>query len=135
MDWARAIAINQAALARIVATLVAMLELASGGGLDAKLPSPVYRAALWVLRASGLTMPVQGVLPGRRPMTGLLRSVFSAVWRRSSGRLKLCRPKPSAWPAGKPGGPGWQARSSDHRSGQGRRLAIAERPPRKSTLC
>jgi hypothetical protein len=49
MDWAKAIAINQAALSRIVAALIAMVELASGGPV-ARLPKPLYRAVLLVLR-------------------------------------------------------------------------------------
>ncbi len=46
MDWARAIAINQAALIRIVAALIAMVGLAA----LARLPRPLYRRALSVLR-------------------------------------------------------------------------------------
>ncbi len=49
MDWARAIAINQAALTRIVAALIAMVGLAAQGAL-ARLPRPLYRRALSVLR-------------------------------------------------------------------------------------
>ncbi len=48
MDWARAIEINQTALARIVAALVAMLELA-GSSAAARLPLPLYRAVSRVL--------------------------------------------------------------------------------------
>ncbi|CAN5126544.1 hypothetical protein BH10PSE7_BH10PSE7_40820 [soil metagenome] len=49
MDWDRAIAINQAALSRIVAALIAMAGLA-GGVAEARLPRPVYHAVLRVLR-------------------------------------------------------------------------------------
>jgi hypothetical protein len=49
MDWARAIEINQSALTRIVATLFAMVGLAMQGALP-RLPRPLYRAALRVLR-------------------------------------------------------------------------------------
>jgi len=49
MDWARAIEINQTALARIVAALIVMFGLAAQGAA-ARLPRPVYRAALRVLR-------------------------------------------------------------------------------------
>src|SRR3954471_23884301 len=49
MDWARAIETNQAVLTRIVAALIAMVGLAAGGAM-ARLPRPVYRAALRVLR-------------------------------------------------------------------------------------
>jgi hypothetical protein len=46
MDWTRAIEINQTALARIVAGLIAMVGVVSGG----RLPQPVYRAVSLVLR-------------------------------------------------------------------------------------
>ncbi len=49
MDWARAIEINHAALTRIVAALIAMLGLAAEGAA-ARLPQPLYRRALSVLR-------------------------------------------------------------------------------------
>jgi len=49
MDWARAIEINQTALIRIVAALIAMIELAAQGTV-ARLPQPLYRKALSLLR-------------------------------------------------------------------------------------
>ncbi len=49
MDWNRAIEINQAALTRIVAALIAMVGLSNGGAL-ARLPQPLYRAVSLVLR-------------------------------------------------------------------------------------
>jgi hypothetical protein len=49
MDWARAIAINQAALTRIVAALIAMAGLARGG-VAPRLSRPTYRVVLGVLR-------------------------------------------------------------------------------------
>ena len=49
MDWARAIEINQVALTRIVAALIAMVGLAAEGAM-ARLPQPLYRRALSVLR-------------------------------------------------------------------------------------
>jgi hypothetical protein len=49
MDWARAIEINQAALTRIVAALIAMVGLAAEGAM-ARLPQPLYRRELSVLR-------------------------------------------------------------------------------------
>jgi hypothetical protein len=49
MDWAKAIAINQAALSRIVAGLIAMVGLTAREAVE-RLPRPVYRAALGVLR-------------------------------------------------------------------------------------
>ena len=49
MDWARAIEINQTALTRIVAALIAMVGLAAEGAV-ARLPRPLYRRALSILR-------------------------------------------------------------------------------------
>ena len=49
MDWARAIEINHAALTRIVAALIAMVGLQARGAM-ARLPRPLYRAALRLLR-------------------------------------------------------------------------------------
>jgi hypothetical protein len=48
MDWDKAIQINHSALTRIVAALVAMLELA-GSSAAARLPQPLYRAVTRVL--------------------------------------------------------------------------------------
>jgi hypothetical protein len=49
VDWAKAIEINQAALARIVAALFAMLGLAEGGVLE-RPPRVIYLAVLRILR-------------------------------------------------------------------------------------
>jgi len=49
MDWTRAIEINQTALTRIVAALIAMVGLAAQSA-PARIPQPLYRAALRVLR-------------------------------------------------------------------------------------
>jgi hypothetical protein len=49
VNWAHAIAINRSALGRIVAALVAMLGLTAADAV-ARLPRPVYRAALGTLR-------------------------------------------------------------------------------------
>ncbi len=49
MDWARAIEINQAALTRIVTALIAMVGLAAQGAVS-RLPRPLYRRALSILR-------------------------------------------------------------------------------------
>jgi hypothetical protein len=51
MDWARAITINQAALSRIVATLVAMVGLQAESALS-RLPRPLYRQVMRILRAA-----------------------------------------------------------------------------------
>jgi hypothetical protein len=49
MDWNRAIEINQTALTRIVAALIALVGLSDGGAL-ARLPRPLYRAVCRALR-------------------------------------------------------------------------------------
>lgn len=49
MDWALAIEINRTALTRIVASLVAMVELV-GGGMAGRLSRPLYLSVLRVLR-------------------------------------------------------------------------------------
>ena len=49
MDWARAIERNSEALKGIVAALFAMLEQ-SGGAMAARIPRPLHRAVLFVLR-------------------------------------------------------------------------------------
>ena len=49
MDWTRAIEINQTVLTRIVAALIAMVGLAAEGA-RLRLPKPLYRRALCVLR-------------------------------------------------------------------------------------
>jgi hypothetical protein len=75
MDWDKAIAINHSALARIVAALVAMLELA--GDSAARLPQPLYRAVARVLGPAEsavrrlIVMAARGLvvkLPATRPM-------------------------------------------------------------------
>jgi hypothetical protein len=72
MDWARAIEINRVALIRIVAELIAMAELSSE-----RLPRPVYRAVLIVLRPAesavrrliiAMARGVTVTLPPSRPM-------------------------------------------------------------------
>src|SRR3954447_21143311 len=75
MDWAKAIATNQAALIRIVAALIAMAGL-GGDGVRLRLERPTYRAVLRVLRpaeAAGrrlIVLAVKGLyakLPPSRP--------------------------------------------------------------------
>src|SRR4051794_24465884 len=75
MDWAKAIAINQAALIRIVAALIAMAGL-GGEGVRLRLERPTYRAVLRVLRPAEaavrrlIVLAAQGLkakLPPSRP--------------------------------------------------------------------
>ena len=77
MDYARAIAINQSALARIVAALLAMVELAAFGA--SRLPHSVYFAVLKTLRPAEsalrrlIVIAARGLkveLPPARPMPG-----------------------------------------------------------------
>jgi hypothetical protein len=76
MDWDKAIAINHAALTRIVAALVALLELA-GDSAALRLPQPLYRAVARVLHPAEsavrrlIVMAARGLvvkLPAARPM-------------------------------------------------------------------
>src|SRR3954471_13942382 len=74
MDWGKAIAINQAALIRIISALIAMAGLSEGAKL--RLEQPVYRAVLKVLRPAEAAVRrliviaargVKGELPMPRP--------------------------------------------------------------------
>ena len=85
MDWAKAIEINQAALARIVAALVTMLELA-GGSAAARLPLPLYLAVSRVLRPAELAV--------RRLIVIAARGV---VVKLSPARPKSSSPQPRGW--------------------------------------
>jgi hypothetical protein len=95
MDWTRAIEINQAALTRIVAGLIAMVGLAVEGAV-ARLPRPVYRAALSVLRRVEsaarrlIVIAAKGVvvkLHATRPMPPGLARASSGSARRVSFQL------------------------------------------------
>jgi hypothetical protein len=55
MNWAGAIEVNHKALARIVAGLIAVVGLTSSG-LVARLPEPLYRAVLVMLRPTEAAM-------------------------------------------------------------------------------
>jgi hypothetical protein len=92
MDWARAIAINQAALARIVAGLIAMMGLVSDG-VVARLSRPIYRAVLKELRPAEaavrrlIVIAARGQvvkLPPPRPMPAGL-----ALAGKGSGRVSF----------------------------------------------
>ena len=76
MDWTRAIEINQAALTRIVAALIAMVGLPNGG-VPTRLLQPLYRAVARVLRPAEsavrrlIVIAARGLkvnLPPARPM-------------------------------------------------------------------
>jgi hypothetical protein len=91
MDWDRAIEIKRAALTRIVAALIAMVQL--GGGLPARLPRPVYRAVLLVLRPAEaavrrlIVIAAQGVVAKpypSRPMPAELE-----ISRRAGARISF----------------------------------------------
>src|SRR4051794_11962072 len=97
MDWAKAIAINQAALIRIVAALIAMAGL-GGDGVGAKLERPIYRAVLRVLRPAEaavrrlIVLAAKGLnpkLPPSRPFPkGLLLPARAASVCRSSSSMR-----------------------------------------------
>jgi hypothetical protein len=110
VDWAQAIAINQSALSRIVAALIAMVGLTVQDAV-ARLPRPVYRAALRILRPAesavrrlivmaargvvakpraarpmpaGLTLPASGGAPATFQLFDA-RKRFAAIGPRSAG--------------------------------------------------
>ena len=72
MDWARAIDINQSALARIVATLFAMMGLTEGSPV-ARLSRPLYNAVVRLLRPAEsavrrlIVIAARGVVVKSRP--------------------------------------------------------------------
>jgi hypothetical protein len=92
MDWARTIATNQAALARIVTGLIALVGLVSEG-VVARLSRPTYHAVLQVLRPAEaavrrlIVMAARGQmvkLPPPRPMPAGL-----ALPGKGSGRMSF----------------------------------------------
>jgi hypothetical protein len=108
MDWDKAIAINRAALQRIVAGLFALAGLAAGAAV-ARLPRAVHRAVLDVLRpaesavrrliviaAHRLAAGPAGKPPPLRPMpAGLARARSSggrALFRLHDPRKRFDRP-------------------------------------------
>jgi hypothetical protein len=91
MDWAKAIAINQAALIRIVAALIAMAGL-GGDGVRLRLERPTYRAVLRVLRPAEaavrrlIVIAAKGLkakLPSPRPFPAGLALAGTRGGRRS----------------------------------------------------
>ena len=91
MDWAKAIAINQAALIRIVAALIVMAGLA-GDGVRLRLDGSTYRAVLRVLRPAEaavrrlIVIAAKGLeakLPPRRPFPKGLALAGTRAGRRS----------------------------------------------------
>ena len=92
MDWAKAIEINQAALARIVAALVAMLELA-GSSAAARLPQPLYRAVFRVLRPAEsavrrlIVIAARGVVVNLSPARPMPKGL--ALARTGNGRVSF----------------------------------------------
>jgi hypothetical protein len=112
MDWARAIERNSEALQGILAALIAMLEQA--GGATARLPRPLHRAVLQVLRpaesavrrliviaAQGLAVkpapsrPMPPGLSGKGQRNRLSFQLFDPRQRLAHSRLK---PRPRAEP-------------------------------------
>ena len=113
MDWARAIEINRTILTRIVAALIVMVQ-SGGGGLPARLPRPVYRAVLLVLRPAEaavrrlIVIAARGVVakpyPSRPMPAGLEMSrcggartsfpLFDPPQRSDFGRPRRAGPRP-----------------------------------------
>jgi hypothetical protein len=93
MDWAQAIAINQSALSRIIAALIAMVGLTADGAA-ARLPRPVYRAALGLLR----------------PAESAVRRLIVMAARGVVAKPHAVRPMPAglALPAGRGAGASFQ---------------------------
>lgn len=89
MDWDRAIAINQAALARIVAALLAMVGLA--GVTPARMPRPVYCAVLRVLRPAEAAARRLIVIVGRGLVikTRPFRPMPKGLSRSAAGRARM----------------------------------------------
>lgn len=89
MDWDRAIAINQAALARIVAALLAMVGLASVA--PARMQRPVYRAVLRVLRPaeSAARRLIVIVARGLVAKTRSVRPMPEGLSRSGAGRARM----------------------------------------------
>ncbi len=119
MDWAGAIEINHSALSRIVAALVAMLELAGRAAAD-RLPLPLYRAVVRVLF----------------PAESAVRRLIVIAARGVVVKVPVSRPKPHPTPKGlaitAPGGAGKaEARVSFQLFDPRKRLAVF-RPVKKS---
>ena len=105
MDWEQAIERHRENLARIVATLFAMIGLAEGGSVS-RLPFPVYRAVLRVLYPAEFAVRrlivvvargLVGKLPARRPVPAGLK----ALQRKGAGRVsfQLCESRRPLQPA------------------------------------
>jgi hypothetical protein len=92
MDWDKAIQINHSALTRIVAALVAMLELASGSAA-ARLPQPLYRAVARVLHPAEsavrrlIVIAARGLVVKLSPSRPLPRGL--AIARTGNGRVSF----------------------------------------------
>jgi hypothetical protein len=113
MDWARAIEINQAALTRIVAALIAMVGLAASGAV-ARLPRPLYRAALRTLRpaesavrrliviaARGIVVKPQAVRPMPRGLAIARKGGGLVSFQLFDTRKRFSPPRPKRIPDAK----------------------------------
>jgi len=115
MDWARAIEINQVALTRIVAALIAMVGLAAEGAM-ARLPQPLYRRALRVLR----------------PAESAVRRLIVMAARGVAVKPHAVRPMPKGLALARAGGPraSFQLFDSRKRFGAARRSPGLKTGPR-----
>jgi hypothetical protein len=126
VDWARAIERNSEALKGILAALFAMLEQA--GGATARLPRPLHRAVLSVLRpaesavrrliviaARGLTVKPAPARPVPQGLTGRGRRDRLA-FRLFDPRKRFLPERRGAGPACHPAHPRHRPRSACHGS-------------------
>ncbi len=92
MDWARAIAINQTALMRIVAEIFALLGLAAGGTVE-RLPQALYQRAWRLLRPTEsalrrlIVIAARGLVVKPSPKRAMPKGI--KIERKAAGRMSF----------------------------------------------
>jgi hypothetical protein len=92
LDWARAIAINQTALTRIVAEIFALLGLAAGGTVE-RLPLALYHAAERLLRPTEsalrrlIVIAARGLVVKPTPKRAMPKGI--KIERKAAGRISF----------------------------------------------
>jgi hypothetical protein len=92
LDWARAIAINQTALTRIVAEIFALLGLAAGGTVE-RLPQALYQAAERLLRPTEsalrrlIVIAARGLVVKPSPKRAMPKGI--KIERKAAGRISF----------------------------------------------
>lgn len=92
MDWARAIAINQTALMRIVAEIFALLGLAAGGTVE-RLPQALYQRAWRLLRPTEsalrrlIVIAARGLVVKLSPKRAMPKGL--KIERKAAGRMSF----------------------------------------------